>query len=284
MKGKVIITDLTKVFQAGSGSEKLVLENINLTINPGEKIMLVGASGCGKSTALRMVAGLEKKTSGSITLDGQEIISPSRDLGVVFQQSTLFPWLTVKQNIFFSRSLRVNMFQSDKDIASAVYRGNALIELMGLEQSKYLYPSQISGGMQQRANIARALVSSPKVLLLDEPFSALDSQTRDVMHVITRHLFNIEKTTVIFVTHDVNEALKLGDRIVVLSTNPGRIDSEFVTKNLPRDFDGIPIPDHPEVIQMQKNIKSRITQTSSIHVSDELLQKVASKSLYPDVL
>ncbi len=246
--------------------------------------MLVGASGCGKSTALRMVAGLEKKTSGSITLDGQEITSPSRDLGVVFQQSTLFPWLTVKQNIFFSRSLRVNMFQSDKDISSAVYRGNALIELMGLEQSKHLYPSQISGGMQQRANIARALVSSPKVLLLDEPFSALDSQTRDVMHIITRHLFNIEKTTVIFVTHDVNEALKLGDRIIVLSTNPGRIDSEFVTKNLPRNFDGIPIPDHPEVIQMQKNIKSRITQTSSIVVSDELLQKVASKSLYPDVL
>ncbi|WP_075322468.1 ABC transporter ATP-binding protein [Acidithiobacillus albertensis] len=284
MKGKVVITDLTKVFQAGSENEKLVLEKINLTINPGEKLMLVGASGCGKSTALRMVAGLEKKTSGSITLDGQEITSPSRDLGVVFQQSTLFPWLTVKQNIFFSRSLRVNMFQSDKDISSAVYRGNALIELMGLEQSKHLYPSQISGGMQQRANIARALVSSPKVLLLDEPFSALDSQTRDVMHIITRHLFNIEKTTVIFVTHDVNEALKLGDRIIVLSTNPGRIDSEFVTKNLPRNFDGIPIPDHPEVIQMQKNIKSRITQTSSIVVSDELLQKVASKSLYPDVL
>lgn len=284
MKGKVVITDLTKVFQAGSENEKLVLEKINLTINPGEKLMLVGASGCGKSTALRMVAGLEKKTSGSITLDSQEITSPSRDLGVVFQQSTLFPWLTVKQNIFFSRSLRVNMFQADKDIASAVYRGNALIELMGLEQSKHLYPSQISGGMQQRANIARALVSSPKVLLLDEPFSALDSQTRDVMHIITRHLFNIEKTTVIFVTHDVNEALKLGDRIIVLSTNPGRIDSEFVTQNLPRNFDGIPIPDHPEVIQMQKNIKSRITQTSSIVVSDELLQKVASKSLYPDVL
>lgn len=276
MKGKVVITDLTKVFQAGSENEKLVLEKINLTINPGEKLMLVGSSGCGKSTALRMVAGLEKKTSGSITLDGQEITSPSRDLGVVFQQSTLFPWLTVKQNIFFSRSLRVNMFQSDKDISSAVYRGNALIELMGLEQSKHLYPSQISGGMQQRANIARALVSSPKVLLLDEPFSALDSQTRDVMHVITRHLFNIEKTTVIFVTHDVNEALKLGDRIIVLSANPGRIDSEFETMSLPRDSDGIPIPDHPEVIQMQKNIKLRITQTSSIFVSDELLQRVAT--------
>ena len=176
--GAVDISHIFKSFRIKERKKLVirpVLDDINLSIRPGEKVMIVGASGCGKSTLLRLVAGLEQAAAGSISIDGDVVNGPGADRGVVFQQSTLFPWMTVWDNIIFSRRLRISLNSRDEQVSRAVYRSNALVTLMGLERSVELYPNQLSGGMQQRANIARALVSSPKVLLMDEPFGALDA-------------------------------------------------------------------------------------------------------------
>lgn len=280
--GKVEICGVHKSFHVKKDNKafvRLVLDNINLSINPGEKVVIVGASGCGKSTLLRLVAGLDRPSSGSISVDQDVVIGPGADRGVVFQQSTLFPWMTVWENITFSRRLRISLNAKDNQVSRAVYRSNALVTLMGLEQSVELYPNQLSGGMQQRANIARALVSSPKVLLMDEPFGALDAQTRETMHKVVNHLFHVEKTTVIFVTHDVEEAVVLGDRIIVLSANPGRVDSSFSTESLRRDEDGIVIKNDLGFFEFKEKILSRIRATTTLRATDELLQKVAKKSI-----
>lgn len=237
--------------------------------------MIVGASGCGKSTLLRLVAGLEQAAAGSISIDGDVVNGPGADRGVVFQQSTLFPWMTVWNNIIFSRRLRISLNSRDEQVSRAVYRSNALVTLMGLEQSVESYPNQLSGGMQQRANIARALVSSPKVLLMDEPFGALDAQTRETMHKVVSHLFSVEKTTVMFVTHDVEEAIVLGDKIIVLSANPGRVDSVFTTESLKRDEDGIVIKNDSLFFDFKEQILSRIRETNTLRVTADLLQRVA---------
>ena len=280
--GAVDISHLFKSFRIKERKKMVirpVLEDINLSIRPGEKVMIVGASGCGKSTLLRLVAGLGQVTTGSISIDGDLVNGPGADRGVVFQQSTLFPWMTVWDNIIFSRRLRISLNSRDEQVSRAVYRSNALVTLMGLERSVELYPNQLSGGMQQRANIARALVSSPKVLLMDEPFGALDAQTRETMHKVVNHLFNVEKTTVMFVTHDVEEAIVLGDRIIVLSANPGRIDSTFTTESLRRDEDGIVIKNYPMYYDFKEQILSRIRETTTLRATNDLLQKVAKSSV-----
>ena len=146
---------------------------------------------------------------------------------------------------------------------------------MGLDQSVELYPNQLSGGMQQRANISRALVSSPKVLLMDEPFGALDAQTRETMHKVVNHLFKVEKTTVIFVTHDVEEAIVLGDRIIVLSANPGRVDTTFTTESVNRDEAGMVKRNDVSFFEFKEQILSRIRATTTMRATDDLLQKVA---------
>ncbi|MEY2334191.1 ABC transporter ATP-binding protein [Acidithiobacillus ferrianus] len=276
--GAVDISHIFKSFRIKERKKLVirpVLEDINLSIRPGEKIMIVGASGCGKSTLLRLVAGLEQAAAGSISIDGDVVNGPGADRGVVFQQSTLFPWMTVWDNIIFSRRLRISLNSRDEQVSRAVYRSNALVTLMGLERSVELYPDQLSGGMQQRANIARALVSSPKVLLMDEPFGALDAQTRETMHKVVSHLFNVEKTTVMFVTHDVEEAIVLGDKIVVLSANPGRVDSVFTTELLKRDEDGIVIKNDPVFFDFKEQILSRIRETTTLRATGDLLQRVA---------
>lgn len=276
--GAVDISHIFKSFRIKERKKLVirpVLDDINLSIRPGEKVMIVGASGCGKSTLLRLVAGLEQAAAGSISIDGDVVNGPGADRGVVFQQSTLFPWMTVWDNIIFSRRLRISLNSRDEQVSRAVYRSNALVTLMGLERSVELYPDQLSGGMQQRANIARALVSSPKVLLMDEPFGALDAQTRETMHKVVNHLFNVEKTTVMFVTHDVDEAIVLGDKIVVLSANPGRVDSVFTTELLKRDEDGIVIKNDPVFFDFKEQILSRIRETTTLRATGDLLQKVA---------
>lgn len=276
--GAVDISHIFKSFRIKERKKLVirpVLEDINLSIRPGEKVMIVGASGCGKSTLLRLVAGLEQAAAGSISIDGDVVNGPGADRGVVFQQSTLFPWMTVWDNIIFSRRLRISLNSRDEQVSRAVYRSNALVTLMGLERSVELYPDQLSGGMQQRANIARALVSSPKVLLMDEPFGALDAQTRETMHKVVNHLFNVEKTTVMFVTHDVEEAIVLGDKIVVLSANPGRVDSVFTTELLKRDEDRIVIKNDPVFFDFKEQILSRIRETTTLRATGDLLQRVA---------
>ncbi|MBW9248808.1 MAG: ATP-binding cassette domain-containing protein [Acidithiobacillus ferriphilus] len=276
--GAVDISHIFKSFRIKERKKLVirpVLEDINFSIRPGEKVMIVGASGCGKSTLLRLVAGLEQAAAGSISIDGDVVNGPGADRGVVFQQSTLFPWMTVWDNIIFSRRLRISLNSRDEQVSRAVYRSNALVTLMGLERSVELYPNQLSGGMQQRANIARALVSSPKVLLMDEPFGALDAQTRETMHKVVNHLFNVEKTTVMFVTHDVEEAIVLGDKIIVLSANPGRVDSVFTTESLKRDEDGIVIKNDSVFFDFKEQILSRIRETTTLRATVDLLQRVA---------
>ena len=277
--GRVEIKEIGKSFRIRADKKlsiRPVLDDINLNVNPGEKVMIVGAAGCGKSTLLRLISGLDQPTAGSITVDRDLVKGPGADRGVVFQQSTLFPWMTVWDNIIFSRRLRISLSARDEQVSRAVYRSNALVTLMGLDQSVELYPNQLSGGMQQRANIARALVSSPKVLLMDEPFGALDAQTRETMHKVVNHLFKVEKTTVIFVTHDVEEAIVLGDRIIVLSANPGRVDTTFTTESVNRDEAGMVKKNDVSFFEFKEQILSRIRATTTMRATDDLLQKVAN--------
>jgi NitT/TauT family transport system ATP-binding protein len=224
---KVIIQNVGKVFERAA-SPVPALENVNLSIDDNEFVTLVGASGCGKSTLLRILAGLEYRTSGSVSCDGRNISTPGADRAMVFQHYSLYPWLSVIDNIKFSRQLKVNREDlSSSDVEAASGRAEALLNLIGLNKVRDAYPNQLSGGMQQRVAIARALMGRPAMLLMDEPFGALDSQTREVMHDLILHIHRIEKTTIVFVTHDVEEAVYLGQRVVLMQPRPGRIHSIF---------------------------------------------------------
>jgi NitT/TauT family transport system ATP-binding protein len=223
---KVHVQNLGKVF-AGS-TTAAALQGVSLAIADNEFVTLVGASGCGKSTLLRILAGLETHTSGSVLCDGRPVDGPGAERAMVFQHYSLYPWLTVIENIKFSRKLRANrgaLMSSDVEAASG--RADALLNLIGLNKVAQAYPNQLSGGMQQRVAIARALMGRPQVLLMDEPFGALDAQTREVMHDLILHIHRVEKTTIVFVTHDVEEAIYLGQRVVLLQPRPGRIHSIY---------------------------------------------------------
>jgi len=193
-----------------------------------DSLLLVGPSGCGKSTTLYAIAGLEQATGGEIRLDGQPVTGPGHDRGMVFQNYTLFPWLTVRQNARFAFSLANNRGAGTAEGAAVdATRADSLLNLMGLNKFYDAYPRHLSGGMKQRVAIARALANRPKVLLMDEPFGALDAQTREEMQELLLHLSRHEKTTILFVTHDVEEAIYLSTRILVFSARPGRIMREI---------------------------------------------------------
>lgn len=194
-----------------------VLEDINLSINPGDFISIVGSSGCGKSTLLRLIVGLEDDYEGELLLNGEPIVGTSLDRGIVFQEHRLFPWLTVEKNIGLGL---VNSKISEAEKADLIREHIALVGLTGFETA---YPHQLSGGMSQRVAIARALVNRPKVLLLDEPFGALDALTRSHLQQELQKIWEKEGITMILVTHDVEEAVFLGNRIVVMEPRPGRI-------------------------------------------------------------
>jgi len=213
MPGKLEIRNLSKTFEDKNQKLK-VLSEINLDINEGEFISIIGSSGGGKSTLLRIIAGLETDYEGSVLLDGVPIKKPSIDKGIVFQDHRLFPWLTVAENIGYGVS---DNQKNKKEIIKD------LINLVGLEGFEKSRPNQLSGGMAQRAAIARALANNPKVLLLDEPFGALDAMTRINMQEEILKIWKLEKITIILVTHDVEEAVYLGDYVVVLTSNPGQI-------------------------------------------------------------
>jgi sulfonate transport system ATP-binding protein len=205
-----------------------VLENIDLTVSKGEFISIVGSSGCGKSTLLRILAGLERSYGGEVLLNQQEIGKPSLERGMVFQEHRLFPWLTVEENIAYAIQ-----HQPQERKAQIIKEHLELVGLTGFESA---YPNQLSGGMAQRASIARALVNRPDVLLLDEPFGALDALTRIQMQQEILRIWNKEQTTMILVTHDIDEAIYLGDRVIVMSARPGRIIKEVrIELGRPRD-------------------------------------------------
>jgi NitT/TauT family transport system ATP-binding protein/sulfonate transport system ATP-binding protein len=210
------ITHLNKQYKV-KGETLPVLENVSLSIKPGEFVSIVGSSGCGKSTLLRLLIGLENDYQGGILLDGKRIVGTSLERGIVFQEHRLFPWLTVAQNV--SMGLLNAPGSADEKKASVQEH----INLVGLKGFETAYPHQLSGGMSQRVAIARALVNRPEVLLLDEPFGALDALTRNHLQQELQRIWEAEGITMILVTHDVEEAVYLGDRVVVMLPRPGRI-------------------------------------------------------------
>lgn len=229
-KGHIQIDGLTKIFRRADGTETLTaLENINLDINPGDFVAIVGASGCGKSTMLRMIAGLETPTIGSVICDGEEIKGTHESRGLVFQDHALFPWLTVWDNILFGLK-STGMTKEKLELAEK------LIQVVGLENFKKSYPYQLSGGMSQRVALVRALANEPKVLLLDEPLGALDAFTRMNIQDALINLWKERKSTMILITHDVDEAIYLAQRVIVMSPRPGRIvDDIKIEMGYPRN-------------------------------------------------
>lgn len=223
------VRNLEKVFQGRKGGVQ-ALTPTSFDIPEGEFVCLVGASGCGKSTLLNMIAGLEEPTAGEIFVDGQPVTGPGQDRGMVFQHYTLFPWLTVLENTEFSEQLECNLDYASltsTEVEARSGRAESLLEVMGLGDFHNALPRELSGGMKQRVAIARALVNRPKLLLMDEPFGALDAQTREDMQEMMLLLSSTEKTTVIFVTHDLEEAVYLASRILVFSPRPGRLVADL---------------------------------------------------------
>lgn len=224
----VKISNVHKSFKI-DGATVEVLDNISLDFERGEFVSIVGASGCGKSTLLRIIAGFESVSEGEITLDGKVITKPSIESGMVFQESRLFPWLTAEKNIDFGISRKISKSEKKKTVQEH-------IDLVGLKGFEKALPKQLSGGMQQRVSIARGLINNPQLLLLDEPFGALDAITRINMQNEILRIWEAEKKTMIMVTHDVDEAIYLGDKVIVMSSRPGKI-RKVIPIDLPRPRD-----------------------------------------------
>jgi sulfonate transport system ATP-binding protein len=219
-QGQLRIENVSKRFRAG-GTDVSALDGVSLSIAPGEFLTIVGASGCGKSTLLRLIAGLDTDFHGAVVLDGNRVTAPSLDRGLVFQEPRLFPWLTVAQNVALGL---LNAGLNKRDRHRIVVEHIALVGLNGFQDA---YPHQLSGGMAQRAAIARGLVNRPRVLLLDEPFGALDALTRGRLQDELQRIWAAEGITMVLVTHDVEEAVYLGDRVVVMAPRPGRVAATF---------------------------------------------------------
>jgi NitT/TauT family transport system ATP-binding protein len=222
MARKLQVSHLGKTF-----GELRALQDINLAVERGEFIALVGPSGCGKTTFLRIVAGLEPASSGEVTLDGRAVRSPGGDRGFVFQSDNLLPWRTVFANAIIGREVAGHVGPAERQ------RMMELLKLVGLEGFEHYHPRQLSGGMRQRVNLARALAIDPEILLMDEPFSSLDAQTREIMQTELMRIWEDGRKTVLFVTHQIDEAVFLADRVLVFARRPGRL-RESVAIELPR--------------------------------------------------
>lgn len=273
MPASIEVSRVIKSFTAKRDAKR-VLDGIDLGVAPGEFTALVGASGCGKSTLLRLIAGLDDYDSGAITVGGRPVTGPGADRAMVFQDYSLYPWLTVMQNVRFCRELRSHRNDSESESLTAIDRSYALLELMGLADAANLYPTQLSGGMQQRVAIARALMAQPEVLLMDEPFGALDAQTREVMHDLILHLHARLKPTIVFVTHDVEEALYLAQRVVVLAPNPGRVDSVLESTLPPSAERNQDMKLAPDFVAAKRDILNRIRNTTGVSTRSDLLERI----------
>lgn len=224
---KLLVDRVQKVFVTSSNLVT-ALENISLTIDEGEFACIVGPSGCGKSTLLNLIAGLEFPDQGGIFVDGQPVVGPGSDRMVVFQESALFPWLNVIDNVLFGLKLKKSLDEKERKETAIFY-----LRLMGLEKFMNSNVHELSGGMKQRVALARALAPNPQILLMDEPFAALDALTREQFYTDIQQIWQDQGKTILFVTHNVAEAACLGDRVVLFSSYPGRITKEFVI-SLPR--------------------------------------------------
>lgn len=242
---KLEVRDLFKTYSV-HGKLLMVLQNINLQLHPREFVCLVGSSGCGKSTLLNIIAGLVPPSTGQVIVDGQAVLGPGADRGMVFQGYTLYPWLTVAQNVAFGLQLR--------KISKIEQRERVFyyLDMVGLTQFAQAYPKQLSGGMKQRVAIARALANEPEVLLMDEPFGALDAQTKEQMQQFLLNIWEQTHTTVLMITHDVEEAIFLSQRVHVMSNRPGRLKLEMPI-SLPEHRE-LEIKLSPEFVEIKRQI------------------------------
>ncbi len=247
------IHEVSKTFRSNTQDTQALLAT-SLSVAENDFITILGPSGCGKSTLLRMVAGLDVPTTGHIELDGRTVTEPAADRGMVFQSYTLFPWLTVLQNVCFG------LREKGLPVAEQEAIARQFLQQVGLQDFAHHFPKQLSGGMQQRTALARALANNPRILLMDEPFGALDHQTRELMQELLQDIWQSQRKTVLFVTHDIDEAIFMGNRVVVMSARPGRIKCD-----LPVD---LPYPRHYSVKTTAafSDLKARLTEEIRIEV------------------
>jgi NitT/TauT family transport system ATP-binding protein len=240
---KLLIDGVSKWFRSGV-VETHALDRVNLVVEEGSFVCLVGPSGCGKSTLLNMIAGLEFPDSGSVQTEGRRVTEPGRDRMMMFQESALFPWLTVLGNVLFGLRLKPGLSQREQKDVAMYY-----IRLVGLERFAKANIHELSGGMRQRVALARSLAPNPRVLLMDEPFAALDAMTREQLYGDLQEIWAARRKTIVFVTHNVREAVCLGDRVILFSPNPGRILEEFkIDLPRPRDINSPDLAKHASAI------------------------------------
>ena len=244
---KILAEHIDKIYISGKKSTKAI-EDASIDIQDNDFVCIVGPSGCGKSTLLRMLAGLDFPTSGNIIVNDRKVTGPGPDRGMVFQTYTLFPWMSVEDNIKFGLKLKKMPKDKQQEIA------NRYLKIIGLEKFAKSYPKELSGGMKQRVAIARALANQPEVLLMDEPFGALDPHTKSMMQLLMREIWEKEHPTVVFITHDIDEAVFLANKIYVMSARPGKIMKE-VNVYLPHKRT-LELKDSPEFIKIRKDINS----------------------------
>jgi NitT/TauT family transport system ATP-binding protein len=246
---KLAIESVSKNFQSASGTV-LALDRVSLDVAEGEFVCLVGASGCGKTTLLNIIAGLEKPDSGAVLADGKPVTGPGRERLVMFQEPALFPWLDVFGNVLFGLNLKPNLSKKNRHDVAKYY-----LELVGLSRFERANIHELSGGMKQRVSLARALAPNPRVLLMDEPFAALDALTREQLYGDIQEIWKARRKTIVFVTHNVREAACLGDRVLLFSPHPGRIKEEFaVNLPRPRDINSVDLAAH--ATRITKALKS----------------------------
>jgi NitT/TauT family transport system ATP-binding protein len=240
---KLVISNVSKSFPTRRGWLK-ALDDVSLTVSEGEFVCLVGPSGCGKSTLLNMIAGLDQADSGSLSSDGSIITGTGRERSVMFQEHALFPWLDVLDNVMFGLKLKPGLSDAERMEVARYY-----LQLVGLDRFERANVHELSGGMKQRVALARALAPNPRVLCMDEPFAALDAMTREQLYSDLQNIWAQRRKTIIFVTHNVREAVCLGDRVVLFSPNPGRIREEFtIDLPRPRDINSVELAEHATVI------------------------------------
>ncbi|HTT18324.1 MAG TPA: ABC transporter ATP-binding protein [Candidatus Sulfotelmatobacter sp.] len=246
---KVGLNEICLSYRTQAGERLLALDHINLQVQAGEFLCIVGPSGCGKSTLLHLIAGLHSQTSGQVLVDGHPVQGPGTDRILIFQEHGLFPWLTVAENVEFGMKMK-GVPRTER-----IEKMRHYLRLVHLAKFEKSYIHQLSGGMKQRVAIARALATEPDVLLMDEPFAALDAQTRDLLHDELERIWNQTGRTIIFVTHNVREAVRLGDRVVLLTFRPGRVKNQFpVTLPRPRSLED------PEVTRAAREVLDELRE------------------------
>lgn len=252
-KTKLQVKNLSRIYEGNNGPV-VALQDVNLTVEESEFVMIVGPSGCGKTTLINIIGGLDEATSGEVLLDGKPVSAPGVDRGMVFQGYSLFPWLNVQKNIEFGLKMK------GVPAAERADQAKKYIELVGLKGFETALPKQLSGGMKQRVAIARTLANEPEVLLMDEPFGALDAQTRVVMQELLADISRRTGTTILFITHDIDEAVLLGERVYVMSRRPGTV-RDVIEVNIPgeRSHNSLVLP---EFLETKKQIMDMLWQES----------------------